>query len=172
MPNTKKQEQVAELTELLSGSSSAIVSDYRGLTVTEIAAVRRSLREQGISYRVIKNRLGRIAADQAGLTELSPLLEGPSALAIGKVDEVILAKTFLDATRPFRTVTVRGGVLRGRHIESAAVDRLAALPSREVLLGQLAGGMVAPLSGMASLLSAPLRNLGYALQQLAARKGA
>jgi large subunit ribosomal protein L10 len=172
MPNPKKQEQVAELSELLSRSSSAIVSDYRGLTVTEIAAVRRSLREQGISYRVIKNRLGRIAAERAGLTELSPLLEGPSALAIGQVDEVVLARSFLEATRPYRTVSVRGGVLRGRQIESAAVDRLAALPSREVLLGQLAGGMVAPLSGMASLLSAPLRNLGYALQQLAAQKGA
>jgi large subunit ribosomal protein L10 len=172
MPTEAKRQMVAELTELLSRSSSAIVTDYRGLTVSDIAAVRRALREQGISLRIIKNRLGRIAADQAGLTELAPLLEGPSALAVGQVDEVVLAKSFLDAVRPYRTVTVRGGVLRGRRIESAAVDKLATLPSRDVLLGQLAGGMVAPLSGMASLLSAPLRNLGYALQQLATQKGA
>src|ERR671925_2284017 len=97
MPTDAKREMVAELTELLSGSQSAIVSDYRGLTVTEIAAVRRALREQGIRYRVVKNRLGRIAADEAGLTELSPLLEGPSALAVGPVDQVVLAKSFLDA---------------------------------------------------------------------------
>ena len=172
MPTAKKQEMVADLTEMLSRSSSAIVSDYRGLTVGEIATVRRALREQGISYRVVKNRLGRIAADQAGLTELSPLLEGPSALAVGQVDEVVLAKSFLDAVRPYRTVSVRGGVLRGRRIEPRAVEQLAALPGRDVLLGQLAGGMAAPLSTMASLLSAPLRNLGYALQQLAAQKGA
>jgi large subunit ribosomal protein L10 len=172
MPTEKKREMVAELTDLLSRSSTAIVSDYRGLTVADLAAVRRALREQGISYRVVKNRLGRIAADQAGLGDLSQLLEGPTAVAIGNVDDVVLARSFLDAVRPFRTVTVRGGVLRGRRIESNEVDRLAALPSREVLLGQLAGGMASPLSGMASLMSAPLRNLGYALQQLAAQKGA
>jgi large subunit ribosomal protein L10 len=170
MPTVKKQEMVAELTTLLSASSSAIVTDYRGLTVADIAAVRRSLRERGISYRVIKNRLARIAAREAGLTELEELLEGPSALAVGDVDEVVLARSFLEAVRPYRTVTVRGGLLRGRRIESAAVDRLATLPGREVLLGQLAGSMVAPLSAMASLLSAPLRNLGYALQQVAAQK--
>jgi large subunit ribosomal protein L10 len=170
MPTVKKQQMVAELTTLLGASSSAIVTDYRGLTVADIAAVRRSLRERGITYRVIKNRLARIAAREAGLTELDELLEGPSALAIGDVDEIVLARSFLEAVRPYRTVTVRGGLLRGRRIESAAVDRLATLPGRDVLLGQLAGSMVAPLSAMASLLSAPLRNLGYALQQVATQK--
>jgi large subunit ribosomal protein L10 len=170
MPTAKKQEMVAELRALLDGSPSAIVTDYRGLTVADIAAVRRTLRERGITYRVIKNRLARIAAREAGLAELDPLLEGPSALAVGQVDEIVLARSFLEAVRPYRTVTVRGGLLRGRRIESAAVDRLATLPGREVLLGQLAGGMIAPLNAMASLLAAPLRNLGYALQQVAAQK--
>jgi large subunit ribosomal protein L10 len=172
MPTVKKQEMVAELTTLLEGSPSAIVTDYRGLTVADIAAVRRALREHGITYRVIKNRLARIAAREAGLAELDPLLEGPSALAVGHVDEIVLARSFLEAVRPYRTVTIRGGLLRGRRIESAAVDRLATLPGRDVLLGQLAGSMVSPLSSMASLLAAPLRNLGYALQQLATQKAA
>jgi large subunit ribosomal protein L10 len=170
MPTAKKQEMVAELRALLDGSPSAIVTDYRGLTVADIAAVRRTLRERGITYRVIKNRLARIAAREAGLAELDPLLEGPSALAVGQVDEIVLARSFLEAVRPYRTVTVRGGLLRGRRIESAAVERLATLPGREVLLGQLAGGMIAPLNAMASLLAAPLRNLGYALQQVASQK--
>ena len=170
MPTEAKRQEVAELTELLSGSSSAIVADYRGLTVADMGAVRRTLRDQGISYRVVKNRLARIAADQAGLGELGPLLDGPSALAVSSADEVVVARTFLDATRPYRAVSVRGGVIRGRRIDAEEVTALAALPGREVLLGQLAGGIAAPLTGLASLLSAPLRNLGYALQQLADRK--
>jgi large subunit ribosomal protein L10 len=172
MPTDAKRQMVAELAALLESSPSAIVADYRGLTVAEISSVRRMLRERGITYRVIKNRLARIAAREAGLTELDSLLEGPSALAVGQVDEVVLARSFLEAVRPYRTVTVRGGLLRGRRIESVAVDRLATLPGREVLLGQLAGGMAAPLSAMASLLSAPLRNLGYALAQVVAQKEA
>jgi large subunit ribosomal protein L10 len=170
MPTDAKRQEVAELTEMLSGSSSAIVADYRGLTVADMGAVRRTLRDQGINYRVVKNRLARIAADQAGLGELGPLLEGPSSLAVGSADEVVVARTFLDATRPYRAVSVRGGVIRGRRIDADAVTALAALPGREVLLSQLAGGIAAPLTGLASLLSAPLRNLGYALQQLADRK--
>ena len=170
MPTEAKRQEVAELTELLSGSSSAIVADYRGLTVADMGAVRRTLRDRGISYRVVKNRLARIAADQAGLGELAPLLDGPSALAVGSADEVVVARTFLDATRPYRAVSVRGGVIRGRRIDAEEVTALASLPGREVLLGQLAGGIAAPLTGLASLLSAPLRNLGYALQQLAERK--
>jgi large subunit ribosomal protein L10 len=170
MPTEAKRATVAELKEAFSGNNSAIVADYRGLSVSDISAVRRVLREQGITYRVVKNRLARIAAEQAGRPELSSLLDGPSALALGGDDEIALARTFLEAVRPFRTVTVRGGVIGGRSIDSAGISRLATLPPREVLLGQLAGGMAAPLAGLASLLAAPLRNLGYGLQQLAESK--
>lgn len=170
MPTEAKRATVAELKELISGSEATIVADYRGLSVSEISAVRRSLREQGITYRVVKNRLAKIAAQEAGRPELSSLLDGPSALATGGEDEIVLARTFLDAVRPYRVVTVRGAVIGGQQMDSASLTRLASLPPRDVLLGQLAGGIAAPLAGMASLLSAPLRNLGYALQQLAAQK--
>ncbi len=106
------------------------------------------------------------------MSELGPLLEGPSVIATGGTDESALARGLLDALRPFRTITVRGAVVRGRRLDSSEVGRLATLPGREVLLGQLAGGIVAPLATMASLLSAPLRNLGYALQQVADQKAA
>jgi len=170
MPTEAKRATVAELKEVISGSQATIVADYRGLSVSEISAVRRSLREQGITYRVVKNRLARIAAEEAGRPELNSLLDGPSALAMGGADEVALARAFLDAVRPYRTVTVRGALVGDRQMDAASISRLASLPSRDVLLGQLAGGMVAPLATMASLLSAPLRNLGYALQQLADQK--
>ena len=172
MPTEAKQATVAELKDELSRAKATIVADYRGLTVHDITAVRRSLRGEGITYRVVKNRLARIAAQEAGTGELSELLSGPSAIAMGSGDEVALARAFLDAIRPFRTVVIRGAVLNGKRVDADAVTRLATLPSREVLLAQLAGGMASPMASMASLFAAPLRNLGYALAQLAEQKGA
>jgi len=166
MPTEAKRATVAELTEVLSASSSAVVSDYRGLTVSDISRVRRELRDKGISYRVVKNRLGKIAAQQAGRDELADLLVGPSAIAMGGADETALAKATLDALRPFRQVTVRGAVVGRAKLDTEAVNRLATLPSREVLLAQLAGGIASPLSTMASLFAAPLRNLAYAMAQV------
>ncbi len=170
MPTEAKQATVAQLKDELSQAKTTIVADYRGLTVSDIQSVRRSLRGEGITYRVVKNRLAKIAAQEAGNGELNELLSGPSALAMGSGDEVTLARTFLDAIKPYRQVAVRGAVLNGKRIDGDAVARLATLPSREMLLGQLAGGIVSPLSTMASLLAAPLRNLGYALQQVADQK--
>lgn len=165
MPTEAKQAAVAELVELLKGADTTIVSDHRGLSVADLLKVRRELRAKDIQYRVIKNRLAKIAAEQAGRDELVPLLTGPSAIAIGGEDEASLAKGLLDATKPFN-VEIRGAALNGETIDASAVQALAKLPGREALLAQLAGGMASPLSTMASLLAAPLRNLGYGLAQL------
>jgi large subunit ribosomal protein L10 len=144
----------------------------RGLTVKEIAEIRRALARQDVRYRVVKNRLMKIAAQDGVGDALNPLLTGPSAIAFG-TDEAATAKAVLDATRPFnRIVRITGGVLGNRAIDADAVTRLAALPAREVLLAKLAGGMQAPVAQLAGLFSAPLRNLGYALQQLAEQKAA
>jgi large subunit ribosomal protein L10 len=166
MPTEAKRAAVAALTEAFSANPASIVADYRGLSVSEISAVRRALHAQGIRYQVVKNRLARIAAAEAGVEALASLLEGPTAIALG-TDEAGLARAFMEATRPYRVVTVRGGVLGGRLIDAEAVTRLASLPSREVLLAQLAGAMASPLSTMAGLLDAPLRDLGSGLRQLA-----
>jgi large subunit ribosomal protein L10 len=171
MPTEAKHVAVSELVELLARAETAIVSDHRGLSVADLHRVRTELRGKDISYRVVKNRLARIAAEQAGRPELVPLLSGPSALAVGGSDETALAKGLLDATRPFK-VEIRGAALNGRTVDPAAVTALAALPSRDVLLAQLAGGMVSPLSTMAGLLAAPLRNLGYGLVQLRDQRAA
>ena len=171
MPTEAKKATVAELKEEFSAAKTTIVADYRGLTVSDIQAVRRALRGEGITYRVVKNRLAKIAAEEIGNTELTQMLEGPTALAMGAGDEVAVARTFLEAIRPFKTVAVRGAVLNGKRVDSASVTRLSTLPSREVMLAQLAGGMASPLASMASLFAAPLRNLGYALSQVAEQKG-
>jgi large subunit ribosomal protein L10 len=170
MPTEAKRETVAALREELAQARTMIVSEYRGLKVKEIADIRRALRKQDVTYRVVKNRLLRIAAQDSVGAALGPLLTGPTAIAFGN-DEARTAKAVIDATRPYnRVVRITGGVLGDRAIGADDVTRLAALPSREVLLARLAGGMQAPMSSLASLFAAPLRNLGYALQQVADQK--
>jgi large subunit ribosomal protein L10 len=169
MPTEAKRETVAELREALSSSRTLIVSEYRGLSVKELAEIRRALRKQDVTYRVVKNRLMRIAAQDTLGEALGPLLVGPTAIAFG-IDESTTAKAVLDATRPYKLVTITGAVLGDRSISADAVRSLASLPSREVLLGRLAGGMQAPVATLAGLLAANIRNLGYALAQVRDQK--
>jgi len=171
MPTEAKRETVAELRDEVSRTRTFIVSEYRGLKVSEIAEIRKSLRKQDVSYRVVKNRLMRLAADGPTGEALSPLLQGPTAIAFG-TDEAATARAVLDATRPFRIVKIKGAVLGSTAITAEEVVALAALPSREVLQARLAGAMVSPVATLAGLLSANLRNLAYGLQQLADKRSA
>ena len=172
MPTEAKRETVAELREELANARTMIVSEYRGLKVKEIAEIRRALRKQDVRYRVVKNRLLRIAAQDSIGDALSPLRIGPTAIAFGN-DEAGTAKAVIDATRPYaRVVRITGGVLGNKAISADDVTKLATLPPRDVLLAKLAGGMQAPVATLAGLLVAPLRNLGYALQQVADQKAA
>ena len=169
MPTEAKRETVAALREALASSRTLIVSEYRGLSVKELAEIRRALRKQDVTYRIVKNRLMRIAAQDTVGEALGPLLVGPTAIAFGE-DESTTAKAVLDATRPYKIVTITGAVLGDRSISADAVRTLASLPSREVLLARLAGGMQAPMATLAGLLSANIRNLGYALSQVRDQK--
>lgn len=172
MPTEAKRATVAALAEEFSAASASIVTDYRGLTVADLAAIRRTLRPQGVTYRVVKNRLAKIAADQVGKSEIGPLLDGPTAIALGRGDEVAVTRALLDAIRPYRNLKVRGALSRQRRIGAEDVARLATLPGREQLLGQLAGAVASPMTTMAGLLAAPLRNLGSALAQVRDRRAA
>jgi len=171
MTTEVKRQAVAELAELLRSSSAMAVADYRGLKVSEMQAVRRTLRDSGVELHVAKNRLLKIAADEADRTELKALLEGPTALATIDGDEAAMAKALTEAIRPYsRVVTVRGGMLGNRAIDASQLTKLATLPSREVLLGKIAGGMAAPMTGMAGVLAANLRNLVGVLAAVADKK--
>ncbi len=166
MPTEAKQATVAELRDELARNSTLIVSEYRGLTVKEIAEIRRALRKQDVTYRVVKNRLLRIAAQESVADALNPLLTGPTAIAFGN-DAAGTARAVLEATRPYRIVRITGAVLGSRAIDADGVTRLATLPSRETLLSQIAGGFAAPLATMAGLLEAPLRDVAGLAQALA-----
>jgi large subunit ribosomal protein L10 len=171
MPTEAKRETVDDLRAELDASRAMIVSEYRGLTVREISEIRRALRKQDVTYRVVKNRLMRIAAqDNAAADALTPLLVGPTAIAFG-TDEAATAKAVLDATRPYKIVKITGAVLGSRAIDAGSVTRLAALPSREVLLAEAVGAIVAPMSTVAGLFDAPLRDVAGLVQALIDSRG-
>lgn len=171
MPTEAKRETIDELRAQLGASRTMIVSQYRGLKVKEIGEIRRALRKQNVTYRVVKNRLMRIAAqDNPAAAALSPLLVGPTAIAFG-TDESATAKAMLDATRPYRIVKITGGVLGWRTIGADDVATLATLPSREVLLAEALGAIVAPLSTTAGLFDAPLRDVVGLVAALIDKRG-
>ncbi|MGA7173354.1 MAG: 50S ribosomal protein L10 [Candidatus Dormiibacterota bacterium] len=155
-----KQQQVAELAEKLGRMRSAVLSDYRGLSVAQLEELRASLRGAGIDYLVLKNTLARRAGEQAGLSELNPQLVGPTAIAISYEDISAPARLLIEyAKANRRTEMVRGGIAEGHVLSPAEVRQLAELPSREVLIAQLLGVLEAPASQLVGLLDAPGRDL-------------
>jgi large subunit ribosomal protein L10 len=171
MPTEAKRQVVAELREQLSRSRTLIVSEYRGLTVKEIAEIRRSLRKQDVTYRIVKNRLMRIAASDSIGSALDELLVGPTAIAFGN-EEGATAKAVIDAIRPYKTVRITGAVLGERAIDADGVSRLASLPPRDTLLSQLAGAFAAPMATTAGLFDAPLRDIAGLVAALADQRAA
>jgi large subunit ribosomal protein L10 len=143
MANAEKVAAVAELTERFRGSSGAVLTEYRGLTVAQLAELRRSLGDNA-TFAVVKNTLTKIAVTEAGLAEqLSPMLTGPSAVAFVSGDVVEAAKGLRDFTRANPLLVIKGGVLDGKALTPAEVIRLADVEPREVLLARLAGAMKA-----------------------------
>jgi large subunit ribosomal protein L10 len=162
-----KAAAVAEIVESFRSSSAALLTEYRGLTVAEIAELRRAL-GGGASYAVVKNTLTKIAASQADVAGIDELLAGPTAIAFVTGDPVEAAKGLRDFARVHPNLVIKGGVLDGRPLSAEEIAKLADLESREVLLAKLAGALLASLSQAVSLFAAPLSQmarLGAALQE-------
>jgi len=157
----QKEQTVTELADKLSRSQLVIVTDYRGLSVTEMSVLRGRLRQAGAEYQVAKNTLTRFAARQAGLEGLVDDLIGPSAIAFGYEDPSALAKSLQEYLRAARTspLVVKGGILGDRRVTADEIGRIADLPSREVVLGQTLGAVVGPLTSFLGVINAPLQNL-------------
>jgi large subunit ribosomal protein L7/L12 len=157
----QKEQTVDDLADKLSRSQLVVVTDYRGLTVTEMSALRGRLRQSGAEYQVSKNTLTRFAAQKAGLGSLVEDLVGPSAIAFGYEDPAALAKSLQEYLRAARTspLVIKGGILGDRRVTADEIGRIADLPSREVVLGQTLGAVVAPLTSFLMVVSAPLQNL-------------
>ena len=155
MARADKAAAVAELTEEFRSSNAVVLTEYRGLTVAQLKALRRSLGANA-SYAVVKNTLAKIGARDAGVTALEDLLEGPSAIAFVKGDAVEVAKNIRDFGKANPALVVKGGVLDGKALTADDIRKLAELEPREVLLAKLAGAMKASLSQAVYLLNAPL----------------
>jgi large subunit ribosomal protein L10 len=155
MARADKQVAVAEITESFSDAAGAVLTDYRGLTVKQLQDLRRSLGENA-SYAVVKNTLAKIAAKDAGIEGFDELLTGPTAVAFITGDVVEAAKGLRDFAKANPALVIKGGVLDGKPLDAAEVAKLADLESREVLMGKLAGAMLASLSQAVYLLNAPI----------------
>jgi len=162
----EKVAAVAEIRERLTESDAAVLTEYRGLKVSELAELRGALRPAGTDFKIFKNTLARRAAEEAGLAELVPMLEGPTAIAFVKGDAVIAAKALRDFGRTNAALVVKGGLLGTNVLAAADVTALADVAPREVLLARLAGGFQAPMVKAAGLFSAFTRNMAYGLKAL------
>ena len=159
MPTEKKIETVQELRDRIERCVIAIATDYRGLTVTEMGQLRRAIREAGVEMRVVKNRLFLRALQEADRPEMAELLEGPTAIIFGYDDVVAPARVANEYMRTARNAfAVRNGAMDGRLLSTADLRDLASLPSREILAGQVAGALQAPVTQLSGLLSRLLAN--------------
>jgi large subunit ribosomal protein L10 len=171
-PRPEKVAVVDEVRKRFEGASAALLTEYRGLDVGQLAELRRALRDAGSEYKVYKNTLVRFAARDAGL-EIEDLLTGPTAIAfIGErpdgaaADPVVVAKALRDFGRTNPALVVKGGVMGTKSLNADEARALAEVQPREVLLSRLAGGFAAPMQQFASLLEALPRNFAYGLKAL------
>lgn len=170
MARPDKAAAVEDITSRFGESNAALLTEYRGLTVTEIADVRNALREADADYKVMKNTLVRIAARDVGLEELAGLLTGPTAIAFCRGDAVAAAKALDDAAKKFPVLVVKGGVLNGKILDADQARDLARIESREVLLSKIAMLVNMPAQQTVNVFSALLRNLGSMLAQVVEKK--
>jgi len=154
MPNTQKIERVAELKERIESSEALLLTDYRGLSVGEITELRRSLREGGARFAVIKNTLMRRALEGTDAADLGSLFEGPSAVAFVDTDPVAAAKSVTAAAKKFPPLVLKGGFVEGRVLDADQTKALADLDSREVMLSKLAGMMKSEIARAAAAFQA------------------
>ena len=154
MPSTQKIERVAALKEQIEGSAALLLTEYRGLTVSEITELRKSLRDGGARFSVIKNTLMRRALEQTDAAELGALFDGPSAVAFVQDDPVAAAKSVTAAAKKFPALVLKGGFVEGRVLSADEAKSLADLESREVMLSKLAGLMKGEMSRAAAVFQA------------------
>lgn len=163
MPTEKKKEIVAQLVERLNRSQMVVLTDYRGIKMKDLTALRRALEKADGSYHVVKNTLLRLALRQVSISGLEPYLEGPTALAFGYGDAVALAKALREQLPSYPALQVKAAWMSGQVLPPEALETLASLPPRPVLLGQVVGALQSPLVGLAGALAGVLRQLIYVL---------
>lgn len=170
-----KREMVAEIAEKIRSAQSVIVLSSSGVTVAEITALRNRFREAGVEYKVLKNTLVQRAMEELEISSLDSILEGPSAFAFGIEDAVAPAKIICDymaEQKANNKFTIKAGLVEGTYMSPAAVEALAKLPSRDVLIAKAMGSLNAPITNFVGVLSATLRSFVYAVDAVRKQKEA
>lgn len=171
-PRPEKVALVDEIAGKLEGAQAVFVTEYRGMTVGDLAGLRRSLRDVDAEHKIYKNSLAKFAVQRVGLEGLDEILVGPTALTFARSDSAGVAKALRDLAKTNQNLILKGGSLSGSFIDVAGITALADLPSRDELLAKLAGGLQAPLVKTAGLLQALPRNFAYGLSALIDQKAA
>ncbi len=166
MPKTRvqKEDAVVKLKDKLSRAKALVFADYKGLNMSQLSALRDSLREQNAEFNITKNSLLKIAMPQADM-------EGPTATLFAYDDQITPIKILVKALKDATIGSVKSGFLDGEALDSAKIIQLSSLPSKDELRAKMVGVLVSPLTGMVSVLNANLRGLVYALDQIRKSKG-
>ena len=170
-PRPEKVAVVDEVRTRLSTSSAALLTEYRGLKVKDLATLRTAVRDAGGEYKIYKNTLVRLAVQDEGLADLEALLTGPTAIAFVEGDAVLVAKSLREFARGNPNLVIKGGLLGTKVLTEADASALADVAPREELLARLAGGLAAPLRQLAGLMAALPRNFAYGLKALLDQQG-
>lgn len=165
MPTQEKIDAVDDLKQRLSGVKTVLLTEYRGLTVQQLSELRKQLRAVSAEYKVVKNRLAKIAVSASDLGGLAPQLTGPIALVVSKDDPVAVAKAVSTFARTNQAFTIKSGFVDGQLMGADALKALAELPSKDALRAQVIGAISGPLTQLVGLLLAPQRELAYILSE-------
>jgi large subunit ribosomal protein L10 len=167
-----KEQVVNEIKEKFQRAEAVVLVDYRGLNVAEVTELRKRFREAGADYKVYKNTLMTRALTELGIEELIPYLTGPNAVALGYDDPVVPAKIISEFAKDHEKLEIKAGMISRKVIGAEGIKSLASLPSKEVLVAQVLGGLNAPITGFVNVLQGNIRNLVYALNAIAEKKTA
>ena len=164
MPTQAKVESVAALKGRLGAAKTAVLTEYRGLTVRQLSDLRKQLKAAAAEYKVVKNRLARLAVKDSPLDPLGTYFKGPTGLVFTKQDPVAVAKALQTFVKNNPALTIKLGVVDGKVLQPAELKALADLPSKDQLRAQIVGALQGPMSQLVSLLQAPMRQLVYVLE--------
>lgn len=170
MARPEKEAVVKELTDKFNSAKSLVITDYLGLNVAEMTELRSKLREAGVEFKVVKNTLATIAANDVEMEEMTKYFSGPTAIAFGEEDAVSPAKILVEYAKDHEVLEVKAGLLNGEIIAKEKVEALAEIPSREELLAKAFASMKAPLTGLVNVLQGNIRGLVQVLNQIKEEK--
>ena len=165
MPTQKKAAVIEDVKGRLDGVRTVMLTEYRGLTVQQLSDLRKQLRAVRAEYKIVKNRLARLAGADLGVEGLRSYLKGPTALVIAKDDPVAVAKTLTTFARTNQALAIKAGVVDGQLLEIDGIKALSELPSKDALRAQLVGLIQGPLAQLVGLLAAPQREIAYVLSE-------